>query len=157
MLSINQYTIVHAGIPPQWTLAEALSLANEVCMTLRSNRAQNYFEHMYGNQPTTWSDSLKGTERHRFITNSLTRMRFCAEDGTLDLETKDAFNAPHPFYPWFSHKGRKTLQDNVIFGHWASLEGRDCGKHLFPLDTGCVWGGPLRIMNLDNGSYIHYP
>ena len=157
MLSINQYTIVHAGIPPQWTLAEALSLSNEVCTALRSHRAQTYFEHMYGNQPATWSDSLTGTERLRSITNSLTRMRFCAEDGTLDLETKDAFKAPYPFCPWFSHKSRKTRHNDVIFGHWASLEGRDCGEHLFPLDTGCVWGGPLRIMNLDNRRYIHYP
>ena len=157
MLSIDKFTIVHAGIPPQWTLDQALTLASEVNTALKSSNAAQYFQHMYGNQPAIWSDNLQGPERLRVITNCLTRMRFCAEDGTLDLDTKDAFNAPHPFYPWFSLRNRKTTEDKLVFGHWASLEGRDCGENLFALDTGCVWGGPLRILNLDTHSYIQYP
>ena len=157
MLSVDDFTIVHAGIPPQWSLQKALSLANEVNAALTSINARSFFEHMYGNHPTTWSDGLEGPERLRVITNYLTRMRFCAEDGQLDLETKHAFKAPHPFYPWFSHPHRKTQKDKVVFGHWASLEGRDCGENLFALDTGCVWGGPLRVMNLDNQHYSHQP
>ncbi|MDC0172409.1 symmetrical bis(5'-nucleosyl)-tetraphosphatase [Gammaproteobacteria bacterium] len=157
MLGVDNFTIVHAGIPPQWTLPKALSLAKEVHTALTSANATSYFEHMYGNHPTTWSDDLEGPERLRVITNYLTRMRFCAQDGQLDLETKHAFDAPHPFYPWFSHPLRKTRGDKVVFGHWASLEGRDCGENLFALDTGCVWGGPLRAMNLENQHYFHQP
>ena len=157
ILSVNDFTIVHAGIPPQWALSEAFSLAEEVHTALTSTRATSYFEHMYGNHPTTWRDSLEGPERLRVITNYLTRMRFCAEDGQLDLETKHAFKAPYPFCPWFSHPLRKTRRDKVVFGHWASLEGRDCGENLFALDTGCVWGGALRIMNLESQHYSHQP
>lgn len=157
MLCIDKFTIVHAGIPPQWTLDQALTLASEVNTVLKSSNAARYFQHMYGNQPAIWSDNLQGPERLRVITNCLTRMRFCAEDGTLDLDTNHAFDAPHPFYPWFSLHNRKTTEDKLVFGHWASLKGRDCGDNLFALDTGCVWGGPLRILNLDTHSYIQYP
>jgi bis(5'-nucleosyl)-tetraphosphatase (symmetrical) len=91
------------------------------------------------------------------ITNYLTRMRFCTPDGILELESKDAISAPAPFAPWFEHLNRKTAQDKIIFGHWAALEGRDCGHNVFALDTGCVWGGPMRLMNLDTQVYIEQP
>ncbi|MDG1474113.1 MAG: diadenosine tetraphosphatase, partial [Porticoccaceae bacterium] len=95
-----------------------------------------------------------GGERLRVITNYLTRMRFCTDKGNLDLDTKNTLIAPSGLQPWFEYPNRKTMKNNLIFGHWASLEGRYCGERLFPLDTGCVWGGPLRAMNLDTGSYI---
>jgi bis(5'-nucleosyl)-tetraphosphatase (symmetrical) len=87
------------------------------------------------------------------ITNYLTRMRFCTVDGRLELESKDAITASAPYGPWFDYSERKTRQDKIIFGHWAALEGRDCGPNLFALDTGCVWGGPMRLMNLESQIY----
>ncbi len=155
LLNIGDYTIVHAGIPPQWTLQEASVLAEEVNQVLRSPASKDYFEQMYGNYPDCWSDDLAGPERWRVITNYLTRMRFCAADGKLDLETKNTTEAPKGFYPWFACAERKTENDKIVFGHWAALQGRHCGNHLYALDTGCVWGGPLRIMNLDTEGYHH--
>jgi len=155
LLQIDSYTIVHAGIPPQWTLKKASKLADEVHRVLCSTRADDYFEHMYGNHPDYWSDDLAGVERWRVITNYLTRMRFCTADGKLDLETKNTTEAPKGFYPWFACADRKTEKDNIVFGHWAALKGRHCGNLLYALDTGCVWGGPLRIMNLDSKTYHH--
>jgi bis(5'-nucleosyl)-tetraphosphatase (symmetrical) len=112
---------------------------------------------MYGNQPDQWSDSLEGPERWRVITNYLTRMRFCTAEGRLELQSKDQVEMPLPFKPWFAHQNRKTAADKIVFGHWAALQGRDCGPQLFALDTGCVWGGPMRLMNLDSGEYFHQP
>jgi bis(5'-nucleosyl)-tetraphosphatase (symmetrical) len=43
----------------------------------------------------------------------------------------------------------------VIFGHWAALEGNTGSDRFIGLDTGCVWGGALTLMNLDSGELIH--
>jgi len=156
MLNVKEYTIVHAGIPPQWTLTRAQSLAEEVHHALISDGASDYFRQMYGDYPEKWSEDLEGSSRLRVITNYLTRMRFCTSDGILDLQTKDTLSPPTSYRPWFDHPLRKTASQKIIFGHWAALKGRYCGPNLFPLDTGCVWGGPLRVMNLTNQVYREY-
>jgi bis(5'-nucleosyl)-tetraphosphatase (symmetrical) len=155
LLNVKGYTIVHAGIPPQWSIAKAEKLANEVNCALTSENSGAYFSAMYGNYPLLWSDDLYEPARLRVITNYLTRMRFCTADGELDLDTKSTIIPPTGHKAWFSHSGRKTEGNKIIFGHWAALEGRDCGDNLFPLDTGYVWGGPMRIMNRDTEEYIH--
>jgi bis(5'-nucleosyl)-tetraphosphatase (symmetrical) len=109
---------------------------------------------MYGNSPEVWSQELKGPERWRVITNYLTRMRFCTEQGQLELSTKDRLEMPQPFNPWYSYR-REDAAINIVFGHWAALQGRDCGKNLFALDTGYVWGGSLRIMELETEKLFH--
>ncbi len=155
LLQVGQYHIVHAGIPPIWDLPKAHTLAAEVSCVLRSDAAGEYFSHMYGNQPAIWSENLSGPERWRVITNYLTRMRFCTAEGELELESKSAIELVLPYRPWFAHSHHRNLNDKIIFGHWAALEGRDCGDNVFALDTGCVWGGPMRLMNLDNHEYLH--
>lgn len=155
LLQIEQYHFVHAGIPPIWDLATAHRLADEVSTVLRSAHASEYFAYMYGNQPAVWSDELQGPERWRVITNYLTRMRFCSAEGQLELETKNALTMDYPFKPWFAHPRKYSTDNKIVFGHWAALEGRHCADNIFALDTGCVWGGPLRLMNLDSQQYFH--
>ncbi|MCB1667748.1 MAG: symmetrical bis(5'-nucleosyl)-tetraphosphatase [Porticoccaceae bacterium] len=156
LLEDSGYVIVHAGIPPIWSLKKAKKLAAEVEAVFKDKRAKNYFKHMYGDNPANWSDEFVTETRWRVITNYFTRMRFCTVEGKLDLTTKSApENPPEGFLPWFEHHYRKTGDVKIIFGHWAALEGRKCGPNLFPLDTGYVWGGPLRMMNLETGEFIH--
>ncbi|WP_028238106.1 symmetrical bis(5'-nucleosyl)-tetraphosphatase [Stutzerimonas azotifigens] len=148
-------TLVHAGIPPQWGLAKALRRAAEVQDALTDDaRLLPYLDGMYGNQPARWDKSLRGVERLRVITNYFTRMRFCTADGTLDLESKEGLDsAPAGFAPWFSHPNRKMRGRTLIFGHWAALEGRCDEPGVHALDTGCVWGNCMTLMNLDTGEY----
>jgi bis(5'-nucleosyl)-tetraphosphatase (symmetrical) len=114
---------------------------------------------MYGNQPECWSASLRGVERWRCITNYLTRMRRCSSAGRLEFD--EAAAQRHSLDPatgcagWFVHPARKTQQRAIVFGHWAALNGEHGGEHHFPLDTGYVWGGRLRLMNLADRSYVH--
>jgi bis(5'-nucleosyl)-tetraphosphatase (symmetrical) len=145
----GDYTMIHAGIPPQWSLQEATARADEIAAILKSDRIHDFFDHMYGNHPDCWKDSLNGWERARIITNYLTRMRFCSADGTLDLHNKTDVACSADFAPWFSHQDRKTAADKIIFGHWASLEGKADTANIFALDTGCVWGGSLTLLNLE--------
>ncbi|TBU76377.1 diadenosine tetraphosphatase [Pseudomonas daroniae] len=147
--------LVHAGIPPQWSMAKALRRAAEVENALRDDALYPMFlDGMYGNEPARWDKELHGVTRLRVITNYFTRMRFCKADGTLDLKTKEGpGTAPAGYSPWFSHKQRKTRGQKIIFGHWASLEGRCDEPGVFALDSGCVWGGSMTLMNIDSGEY----
>lgn len=148
-----QTTMVHAGIPPQWTLEKALKRASEVEQALRDDALMlPFLDGMYGNLPAKWDKSLHGIPRLRLITNYFTRMRFCKADGTLDLEAKEgADSAPSGYAPWFSHPNRKTRDCKIVFGHWAALEGRCDEPNVYALDTGCVWGNAMTLMNVESG------
>ncbi|WP_341580768.1 symmetrical bis(5'-nucleosyl)-tetraphosphatase [Marinobacter metalliresistant] len=146
--------MAHAGLPHIWSVEQAMRFAREVEEVIRGNAAEDYFTHMYGNRPECWDEGLAGMDRWRVITNYFTRMRFIAGDGTLELTTKDsADSAPEGFAPWFRYaRGDDT---RVVFGHWAALEGNTGDDRFIGLDTGCVWGGVLTMMNLDSGEKIH--
>jgi bis(5'-nucleosyl)-tetraphosphatase (symmetrical) len=148
--------LVHAGIPPQWSLRKALKYAAEVETALRDdNLFPPYLDGMYGNDPAKWDSDLKGVTRLRVITNYFTRMRFCTAEGKLDLKSKEGLGTAPPGYkPWFQHKERKTKDLKIIFGHWAALEGRCNEPGISALDTGCVWGGALTLMNVDTGERL---
>nr|WP_314874404.1 symmetrical bis(5'-nucleosyl)-tetraphosphatase [uncultured Pseudomonas sp.] len=145
--------LVHAGIPPQWTLGKALELAAEVEQVLRDDtRLKLYLDGMYGNEPNKWSKNLTGVDRLRVITNYFTRMRFCTAAGKLDLKSKEGLDtAPKGYKPWFAHKDRRARHVQIIFGHWAALEGQADAPGVVALDTGCVWGGAMTLYNVDSG------
>ncbi len=145
------FTMVHAGIPPQWDLSEALAHAREVENVLQGDKIENFLVGMYGNLPSRWDENLDGVDRLRLITNYFTRMRFCNAEGELELQTKESADAAPPgFAPWFSYLARKTCSEKIIFGHWAALEGRTNVNNVFALDTGCVWGGALSALRLED-------
>ena len=149
------FTMVHAGIPPQWNLHQAQSHAREVEAVLQSHYCGEFLQTMYGNTPDKWKNKLVGMDRLRLITNYFTRMRFCTADGLLELETKDSMNAaPIGFSPWFSHQERSTRENKIIFGHWAALVGEANTPNVYALDTGCVWGGSLTALRLEDEKYF---
>ncbi|MEO5703191.1 MAG: symmetrical bis(5'-nucleosyl)-tetraphosphatase [Gammaproteobacteria bacterium] len=142
-------TLIHAGLPPQWDLELAMACAGEVEAALRGADYSAYLEHMYGNEPECWSENLTGQDRLRFITNCFTRLRFCDVQGNLALEEKGPpDNAPTDYYPWFAVPGRRSADLNIAFGHWSTLGPRN-DKGIYPLDTGCLWGGSLTALQLD--------
>jgi bis(5'-nucleosyl)-tetraphosphatase (symmetrical) len=158
--------LVHAGIAPQWSIDTAIACAEEVQQVLRSTQAQTYFAQMYGNEPKVWSDALRGPERWRVITNYMTRMRFVDAEGGLDLGNKKGpEEARSGTLPWFQHPAFKAhgvkknsnkalhtpTQPQIVFGHWASLEGKTRSKQFVGLDTGCIWGGKLTALRADDG------
>lgn len=147
--------LVHAGLPPDWTIDAARRHAAEVECALGSSAAAAFFAGMYGNEPDRWSDELKGIDRLRFITNALTRMRFCTRKGRLDLKPKGAPGTQQGnLLPWYAVPGRASRSSRVLFGHWATLHlgPADTEAHnVVGLDTGCVWGGSLTAMRLEDG------
>jgi bis(5'-nucleosyl)-tetraphosphatase (symmetrical) len=150
----GKYTLVHAGIPPMWSLEQAHGYAAEVEAALRGPEWRKFLARMYGNTPRRWNERLVGYPRLRTITNYLTRMRFLYSNGTLDLVSKGAEPKPgRKVAPWFSYKERKTGKQRILFGHWAAIEGKTECKQLYALDTGCVWGRSLSMYCLDSGEW----
>jgi len=143
--------MVHAGLVPQWTVAGTLALAREVGEALRHD-PRALFEHMYGNEPDRWDERLAGVQRLRFAINVLTRLRVCTADGRVDLGVKgEPPSPPSPLRPWFAHAERASREARVIFGHWSAL-GVRLTAHLAALDSGCVWGGKLTALRLEDRS-----
>jgi bis(5'-nucleosyl)-tetraphosphatase (symmetrical) len=142
------WTMVHAGLAPDWNLATAAACAAEVSTALVSD-PDRFYRAMYGNDPDRWSASLAGTDRLRFTVNCMTRLRFVDADRRLLLKYKGGpAGAPAGAVPWFRAAGRKTAGDRIVFGHWSAL-GYYAGEGVVSLDSGCVWGGALTALRLD--------
>jgi bis(5'-nucleosyl)-tetraphosphatase (symmetrical) len=141
--------MVHAGVIPAWSPTQTLELAAEVEQQLQTD-PKALFENMYGDEPRSWSPSLAGFARWRFIINALTRMRYCHADGRIDLKMKGAPGTQKDgWLPWFDIAPRATEESRIIFGHWSTL-GLLERANVLALDTGCVWGGSLSAANLDD-------
>ena len=147
------FTMVHAGLPPIWTLSKAKKRAQEVEEVLRSDDWPTFFQHMYGNDPQRWSKMLKGWERLRYITNCFTRLRYCHEDERLALKYKGKPSESQDGQtPWFDMPNRKTKTERIVFGHWSTLGTGQYGQ-VFSLDSGAVWGEKLTALRIDKQPY----
>lgn len=154
----KKLVMAHAGITPQWDIAAAIACARDVEAVLSSDSYPLFLDAMYGDMPNNWSEGLSGLARLRFITNALTRMRYCFPNGQLDMFCKDApENAPAPLKPWFSIPGPVSENYSIAFGHWASLEGKGTPEGIYALDTGCCWGGNLTCLRWEDKRYFTQP
>src|SRR3954470_7459196 len=140
------YAMVHAGLLPQWGIKRALELAGEVEKALRTANYRDFLSNMYGSKPDRWSDALRGWDRLRVIVNAMTRMRFATPEGKMDFKAKGA-KAPKGYRPWFDLRPKE--KQRLVFGHWSALGLKVTGR-LAALDSGCVWGGKLTALRLED-------
>ncbi|MEJ2361342.1 MAG: symmetrical bis(5'-nucleosyl)-tetraphosphatase [Gammaproteobacteria bacterium] len=142
------YTMVHAGLSPQWNLIRAQACAHELESVLRGDDYREFLKVMYGDRPRKWHWWLRGKRRLRYICNCFTRIRYCSRDGKLALSEKGAPGSqPEKFMPWFDVPNRANQELTLIFGHWSTL-GAYQAPGIYALDTGCVWGGSLTALEL---------
>ena len=142
------FAVIHAGLPPQWDLNTALARANEVETALRGENYKYFFAHMYGNEPSYWTDRLQGMDRLRFITNCFTRLRYCTVTGNLALKEKGPPGSQREgCLPWFEVPDRASDSTRILFGHWSTL-GFHQANNTWALDSGCLWGGKLTALQL---------
>ena len=145
------HLLIHAGVLPQWSAQQAMTLAGEVEAALRGPDWIAFLAQMYGNQPDHWDDSLTGIARLRCIVNALTRMRLCSAEGVMDFKQKESAQGPagSGLMPWFDVPGRRSAATPVVFGHWSAM-GLLLRADVIGLDSGCVWGGKLTAVCLEN-------
>lgn len=149
----GEYAMVHAGLLPQWSVVKALSLSEEVRAALLGPSYRDFLEHMWGSEPSAWSDDLQGWDRLRVIVNAMTRMRFCRPDGAMELRAPGAKappeRGPAGCMPWFEFPQRASADRTIICGHWSALGFRR-SANLLALDSGCLWGGQLTAVRLED-------
>lgn len=140
--------LVHAGILPQWRFKQALALSAEVQAVLGGQAWKSFMAELYGNKPDAWNETLQGHDRLRLIVNVCTRMRMLRTDGSVDFKFKlEPADAPPELQAWF--EAPRTGSGEIIFGHWSTLA-QLRNRVGYCLDTGCVWGGQLTALCLEN-------
>jgi bis(5'-nucleosyl)-tetraphosphatase (symmetrical) len=157
LIEHGEHVIVHAGLLPAWSVADARSHAREIERELRGENYREFLRNLFGNEPRTWHNDLIGIARSRVIVNALARLRFCTVFSEIEFkEKRDFVHAPSGLSPWCQLPGRRSADHHVISGHWSSE-----GLRLFPnvslLDSGCLWGGTLTAMRLEDRAVFQVP
>jgi bis(5'-nucleosyl)-tetraphosphatase (symmetrical) len=150
------FTMVHAGLPPQWGLDEARACAAELESVLQNFNYEDLFAHLGEHKPLRWRDDLDGWGRLRFMVNCFTQLRWCDASGRLDLagERRKASGKKRSM-PWFDVPTRSSKGLPILFGHWAALDHKGLKKRrVYPLDTGCANGGRFTALRLQDGRYF---
>ena len=151
----EQTVLTHAGIPNIWDAAKTAELAKEVEAIIAHDDFEvvdAFLKEVFGKEPTLWSDELEGHERTRCIVNYLTRMRLTDAEGRLEYSFKDSLDDPMPegFKPWFEFESKTAATHQIVFGHWAALQGKTISGRIQNVDGGCVWGNQLMAYRLED-------
>ncbi|TCB60374.1 symmetrical bis(5'-nucleosyl)-tetraphosphatase [Acinetobacter terrae] len=151
----DQTILTHAGIPCIWSAEQTFALAKEVEAIISHEDfavVDAFLAEMYGKEPDLWANDLEGNARLRCITNYLTRMRLTNSEGRLEFSFKDSLDDPMPqgFKPWFEFESEAAKTHQLIFGHWAALQGKTINPQIQNIDGGCVWGKQLIAYRLED-------
>ncbi len=153
----GDYCLVHAGLLPDWTALRARELAREVETALQGPQFKEFILNLWGSEPAGWSDDLEGWARLRVIVNAMTRMRFCTLNGIMEFKVKGKLaNAPAGHLPWFDLPHRRSADSVLVTGHWSAL-GLRVEPNFLALDSGCLWGGHLTAVRLEDRSVFQVP
>lgn len=148
--------LVHAGIPPHWTIDVAAQYAQQLEAQLKGSLQQldRLLPHLYSKNADDWHDNINGFTKMRAISNYFTRMRLCKQDGRLEFSFTSSLDQhmPDDFMPWFEWQVPRARK--ILFGHWAALKGEVDLPHARALDGGCVWGNSLLAYRLSDGKVI---
>lgn len=146
----GNFCMVHAGLLPQWSAIQARELSREVEKELQGPNYREFILNLWGSEPASWSNELRGWQRLRVIVNAMTRMRFCTPDGVMEFKTKgELVNAPEGHLPWFEAPNRQSADSVLVTGHWSAL-GLQITPNRLALDSGCLWGGHLTALRLED-------
>ena len=156
----GNWAMVHAGLLPGWTVAQAKALADEASAALRASDYRKFLANMWGSEPAAWRDELAGWDRLRVVINAMTRMRYVTDAGAMEFRAAGAKappdKGPAGCVPWFAAPGRASADHAIVCGHWSAL-GFHEEPNLLALDTGCLWGGCLTAVRLEDRRVMRQP
>ncbi len=150
------YVLSHAGVLPQWSVPEAVGLAREVESRMRGPDFRDFLRRQTVHSVAAWTTDLTGPARWNCILGVFTRLRCCTSDGRMALSFSGVpADAPAGYRPWFALR-RGRMDETLLYGHWAAL-GLHRENGTVCLDSGCVWGGPLTALRLEDGKVFQVP
>ena len=156
----GEWAMVHAGLLPEWTVAQAKALSDEASAALTSTGFRDFLANMWGSEPAAWRDDLTGWDRLRVVVNAMTRMRYVTANGAMEFRAPGnkapPERGPQGCLPWFAVPGRASADHSMLCGHWSALGFRE-ESNLIALDTGCLWGGSLTAVRLDDRRVFRQP
>lgn len=156
----GEWALVHAGLLPAWDVAKAQGLSDEVSRALTKADYRDFLAHLWGSEPAAWRDELTGWDRLRVVVNAMTRMRFVWPDGRMEFRAPGSKGPPERgptgTLPWYAAPGRKSADHRIVFGHWSALGFRQI-DNVLALDSGCLWGGRLTAVCLENQRIFQIP
>ncbi|CAG0987078.1 bis(5'-nucleosyl)-tetraphosphatase (symmetrical) [Rhodocyclaceae bacterium] len=154
------YAMVHAGLLPAWSVEQAQALSDEVQHALAADNYRDFLANMWGSEPQSWCDDLVGWDRLRVVVNAMTRMRFCTPAGVMEFRAPGSKGPPERgpagCVPWFVAPNRASADHTVVCGHWSALGFRQ-EENLLALDSGCLWGGALTAVRLEDRRVFRLP
>lgn len=140
--------LVHAGVPPQWSVVRARKYARALESALRGDDAKDVLKHVYARPPSHWGAADTPNRRLRYSCAAMTRIRFVTADGRLDFLDKGPPGSQREnLRPWFDMLDESWREWRIVFGHWAAL-GPVATPHYLCLDSGCVWGRTLSAVHV---------
>lgn len=152
------WTLVHAGIAPSWTLEQAVEEARATEAAMAGKDPGRFFTEIFGNHSDRWDAHAAPIDRHRFAINAFTRMRYCHPDGRLDFDEKRPPERADPgLVPWFDVPGRRTAGLRIVFGHWSTLGPARPRRNAWDIDQGCLWGRELTALRLEDEQIFSVP
>jgi len=156
----GKWAMVHAGLLPVWTVAQAKALSDEASAALMAADYRDFLAHMWGSEPAAWRDDLTGWDRLRVVVNAMTRMRYVTAAGAMEFRAAGAKappgSGPPGCVPWFAAPMRASADHCIVCGHWSAL-GFHEEPNLLALDTGCLWGGCLTAVRLEDRRVMCQP
>ncbi|MBS3936587.1 MAG: symmetrical bis(5'-nucleosyl)-tetraphosphatase [Sulfuritalea sp.] len=156
----GEWAMVHAGLLPSWDVGKAQALSDEVSAALTAPNYGDFLANLWGSEPDAWRDDLAGWDRLRVVVNAMTRMRFVTPEGRMEFRASGAKGPPERgpagCLPWFDAPARRSADHAILCGHWSALGFRQTDK-LFALDSGCLWGGSLTAVRLEDRRVYQMP
>lgn len=128
----RDYVLVHAGLRPGWSPEDVIGKAKRLERRLRGPKAARLLQR-----------------RNRKPLVAFTRMRMLDRKGRTHDYSGSLKDAPSKLGPWFRAVPRSCPERTIVCGHWAAL-GLRLEPDLIALDTGCVWGGRLTAVRLED-------
>ncbi|ANE55279.1 symmetrical bis(5'-nucleosyl)-tetraphosphatase [Methylomonas sp. DH-1] len=131
------YTLVHAGIPAEWSFSQAITFTYEVESVLSQSQYQAFLENHRQDQ-SRWHAKLRGWKRLNFIANACTRMKYCNAAGKLDFNASGPVAEQNPeLMPWYRLPDRQAGRLRIVFADDAGFQDQDCSG-VYPLPAVCA-------------------
>jgi bis(5'-nucleosyl)-tetraphosphatase (symmetrical) len=154
MHQFGRFVLVHAGLAPEWNVELAHGYVDAIRMDCQGDDSHSLLTAIHARQKIPWHVDLPREDQLAAAAVAMTRIRMVGPDGRGVLDyTGPPGSAPDGCRPWFASSAVLRQGYNVIFGHWAML-GLYRTRGVMCLDSGCVYGGRLTALRLDDGQVV---